>query len=146
MKIFNCNICNILIRYCLGFLFVFSGLYKIQRPYEFYLIIREYQLSSDVLSFFVSVVLPWIELFCGFLLILNIYSQSSALIIMFLALIFIYSKTNNIIRGLMHNCGCFDFINIANHEKDVVGWYGVIIDIFIFFVCIPILIFKEKKV
>ena len=108
------NLCMFLCIYYLGFTFIAASLDKIVDPYTFSRSINDYEITPYWISNFVSIVLPWIEFFCGLLLIISslkvlkkfdlIDISNNLIILMLLWFIFILSIAW--IRGLDIDCGC----------------------------------------
>ena len=100
--------------YYLGFTFIAASLDKIIDPYTFSRSISDYEITPNWISNFVSIILPWIELFCGFLLIVCFSKKinkfylidvsNNFIILMLLWFIFILSIAW--IKGLDIDCGC----------------------------------------
>ena len=108
------NLCLFLCIYYLGFTFIAASLDKIVDPYTFSRSINDYDITPYWISNFVSIVLPWIEFFCGLLLIISslkvlkkfyLLDISNNLIILML-LWFIFILSIAWIRGLDIDCGC----------------------------------------
>ena len=100
--------------YYLGFTFIAASLDKIVDPYTFSRSISDYEITPNWISNFVSITLPWIELFCGLLLIVcfskkinkfYLIDVSNNLIILML-LWFIFILSIAWIKGLDIDCGC----------------------------------------
>jgi len=68
------------LRIIMGSVFILASIDKILNPSMFGMILREYKLIPDILIPLVAVILPWVEFFTGVLVILNIFTQSNALI------------------------------------------------------------------
>ena len=70
-------------RWILGSVFVYMGLNKAAHPVDFLKILREYNLvHSHVMLNLLAALLPWIEVFCGLLLLSGIAVRGSALLVM----------------------------------------------------------------
>jgi uncharacterized membrane protein YphA (DoxX/SURF4 family) len=98
---------NIIIRIILGGLFIYAAIPKILNPLEFALTVENYQIISPILSHYSALFLPWLELYCGILIIINQWTKYASLILAILLLIFIAALISVIIRGLEIDCGCF---------------------------------------
>jgi uncharacterized membrane protein YphA (DoxX/SURF4 family) len=67
-------------RLILGGLFVYMGLGKALHPVEFLKLVRQYDLVQDpVLLNAIAALLPWVEVFCGVLLVAGIAVRGTAL-------------------------------------------------------------------
>ncbi len=104
------------LRFIVGILFILAAYPKIINPIHFSAVIAEYQLLPESVVPVVAIILPWLELFCGAMLLLNVYAQSNALIMIVVLIIFTAGVTNNILRGIIHDCGCFELLS---------GWFGM---------------------
>ncbi|MDP3069731.1 MAG: DoxX family membrane protein [Opitutaceae bacterium] len=73
----------ILMRWLLGAVFVTLGLNKAIEPLEFLKLVRQYDvLHHHVLLNLVTAMLPWIEIFCGLLLLLGVAVRGAAVLIL----------------------------------------------------------------
>ena len=66
-----------------------------------------YQIVFPTLGNALALLLPWVELVCGTCLILNRWTQGSALMCALLLLVFMGALGYNIHRGVDISCGCF---------------------------------------
>ena len=87
--------------------FVTAALPKIQAPDDFSLAIMNYRVSGPVLSAWVALFLPWVELVAGLGLLFLPLKRASGLILSILLLIFIIMHIQAWMRGLEISCGCF---------------------------------------
>jgi putative oxidoreductase len=94
-------------RLVVGGVFIWAGVSKIIDPLEFAQNIANYRVFPAGISFFVALVLPWIEVICGVFLILGIFRYASALLLSGFLAVFLVLITATIIRGIDIDCGCF---------------------------------------
>jgi putative oxidoreductase len=94
-------------RLVVGGVFIWAGVSKIFDPLGFAQNIVNYRAFPQVMSFFLALVLPWIEVICGAFLILGIFRSASALLLSGLLAVFLVLITVTIIRGIDIDCGCF---------------------------------------
>jgi putative oxidoreductase len=106
-KILSNSYLLLVFRLVLGFIFIYAGAEKIASPIKFAESISNYQLMNAFFITLTSVVLPWIEVFCGIMLISGIAVKENAFIISAMLTIFILAGIVSIIRGLDIDCGCF---------------------------------------
>lgn len=108
----------------LGVVFVLASIDKIRYPEPFAQNIEGYDLLPLTLIPIAAIWLPWLELFCGVLLILGIWVRSGAVIVSVLLFIFIAALVTAIFRGLNISCGCFE----TGDSEAMVGWSRVLED------------------
>jgi len=90
-----------------GFIFAFASLHKIASPAQFAWIIENYHILPATLVSPVAVIMPWVELFCGLLLLSGCLRPASSAVLLGLTGVFILAIGFNMIRGLDFDCGCF---------------------------------------
>ncbi|MGB7769176.1 MAG: MauE/DoxX family redox-associated membrane protein [Verrucomicrobiia bacterium] len=74
------NLFTVLARWLLGAAFLYLGLNKAFHPVEFLKLVRQYDLTQDVLRLnSIAAALPWFEVFCGLLLLAGIAVRGTAL-------------------------------------------------------------------
>lgn len=129
-------------RICLGCVFVYASIHKIIDPGSFAKIIYGYGLFPSIMINVTAIVLPYIEFFAGFFLILGIFPRSAAILIQALLLVFIIAISINLIRGHEFDCGCFSFQK-GNH--DAAGLGLLIRDVVWFVVGMIVLGFRGKR-
>lgn len=82
---------SVLARFILGLVFVLLGYLKAGDPVSFLKVLREYALFPEGTPLILNVVaatLPWIEIFCGLLLLLGVAIRGSSLLLFLLLLSF----------------------------------------------------------
>jgi uncharacterized membrane protein YphA (DoxX/SURF4 family) len=97
------------VRWFLGGSFFYSSLHKIMEPAKFAKIIYGYKLFPTFSINLIAIVVPYLELFAGFALILGLYPRSAALVINGLLIGFAAAISINLYRGVEFDCGCFVF-------------------------------------
>ena len=103
----NNRILHYLFRLILGGVFSWAGIIKITNPLGFAQDIANYLIFPQNVSFFLALLLPWIEVICGVFIITGLFLRSSSaflscILVGFLILIFV-----TMIRGIDVECGCF---------------------------------------
>jgi len=103
----NNRILHYLFRLILGGVFIWAGIIKITNPLGFAQDIANYLIFPQNVSFFLALLLPWIEVICGVFIITGLFLRSSSaflscILVGFLILIFV-----TMIRGIDVECGCF---------------------------------------
>jgi putative oxidoreductase len=99
---------SIRVQLALGALFVAAAIPKIADPPSFAHMVYNYRLLPGAAINLFALVLPWIELFCGLVLVLGFWKRTAAGIAALLLLLFIGALSINLVRGNPVNCGCFD--------------------------------------
>jgi putative oxidoreductase len=94
-------------RIILGGVFIWAGILKIFNPLGFAQDIANYRVFPQAVSFFLALFLPWIEVFCGALVILGVLRRSSSLLLSGLLVSFLVLIVTTLIRGIDVECGCF---------------------------------------
>ena len=94
-------------RLVVGGMFIWAGVSKIIDPLGFAQNIANYRIFPEGISFFLALVLPWIEVICGVFLILGIFRSASTLLLSGFLAVFLVLITVTIIRGIDIDCGCF---------------------------------------
>src|SRR5581483_1806578 len=61
-----------------------------------------------------ALVMPWVELFCGFGLVFGIWKGAARSIIAAMLIVFIVAISINLVRGHAIDCGCF---NVSDANK-----------------------------
>jgi uncharacterized membrane protein YphA (DoxX/SURF4 family) len=108
----------LLARLVVGGAFVWLALVKLADPVAFLKAIREYGLLADDsrLLNFTAAVLPWVELFCGGLLVLGVAVRGNALVLAALLAVFtaaiaargveMHAAAGGSFCALAFDCGC----------------------------------------
>ena len=107
----------LVMRLVLAAVFIYAAVQKIGRPLQFADEIRMYRiLDIGPPLYIVSIVLPWIELFCGISLITGLFLRGSALIIVVFNVVFliavfvrtaqVMSEENITFLKVFFDCGC----------------------------------------
>lgn len=94
-------------RFVIGAVFIWSGIIKIFDPLLFAQDVANFRIFPQWLAFMIALILPWIEILCGLLLVLGIWSRAASLLISSLLVVFLILLLTTIIRGIDVACGCF---------------------------------------
>ena len=97
----------LIIRFCIGFVFIYAGAEKISSPNDFSISILNYRLFPISIINFLAIVLPWIEIVSGVLLLFGIVVKENSTIIFTLLILFSLAIVISLFRGLSIDCGCF---------------------------------------
>ena len=96
-------------RCILAVLLLWAAVSKLANPTEFLGSMYAYELPLPrELVQLAAVMLPWIELFCGTLLLLGVWSESVLVSVVGILALFILVTGQAWLRGLKISCGCFD--------------------------------------
>lgn len=106
-------------RVVLGYLFIDMGWHKAADPVGFLKLLREYHIFPDTVYAamnFVAITLPWLEIFCGVLLLLVIAVRGTALVLFGMLVSFtiavawraigIYGAQHVAFCSIKFDCGC----------------------------------------
>ncbi len=103
----------------MGGVFLWASWQKIADPQDFAKIIGNYDLLPAVLINPVALILPYVEAFCGLLLLTGRLVKGSLLLVNGLLIIFIIAICISLFRGLDIQCGCFSLS--SNARRDLLG-------------------------
>lgn len=120
-KLFSNKYLLLLLRFILGFVFIYAGIEKTIEPGAFANSISNYKLIPEIFVNIIAITLPWIELITGILLIFGISVKENAMIISALLFLFIVMIAISLMRGLSIDCGCFGTVGGAK-----IGMYKII--------------------
>jgi len=134
------------LRLLLGAVFILSGGEKLLDLKFFGLVIAEYQILSSQLIPAVAILVSLCEMLCGTMLLFDLFSRISASIMLCMMVIFIAAMTNNIMRGLDHDCGCFEFLAQWYGLKEELGIGPIIRDILFFILLLPIALLGSNRI
>ncbi len=109
----------LVVRVYLGSIFIYASMSKIMDPAVFAENIAAYRIVPYWGLNLTAIILPWLELVCGFLLIIGLRTRATALILAGLLIIFTVFVMINIFRGSDINCGCLDNVG------EPIGWAKV---------------------
>lgn len=95
------------LRWIVALIFIYSGLVKIMNPTAFAEQVDNYRLLPYFFVTLAAAILPWLELFCGFLLIFGRWLPGATLVLVVLNLVFLIAVISALVQGLDISCGCF---------------------------------------
>lgn len=129
-------------RWILGATFVFASFHKIMDPVGFAEAVYSYGLFPAYSVNLIAIVLPFLELFSGFALILGAYHRAALIAVSGMLILFIAALAINLVRGQAFDCGCFSF----NSENSLTNARVLLIrDILLFALCTFVFTFKGER-
>ena len=109
-----------IVRWVLGILFIWAALSKLANLQDFYSSLIAYQtgLPGPLLRL-TATTLPWLELFCGLMLIARFWLRAALLWALVLCVTFAIVTGLAWARGLQISCGCLnlDFLGLGGGSK-----------------------------
>ncbi len=94
-------------RLVLAAVFIYAGVVKAHDVVAFAGQIANYQILPYAWNYLVAATLPYLELLCGILLLINCRVRPALLIVFVLNLVFIAALISAVVRGFDIDCGCF---------------------------------------
>ncbi|NTV97776.1 MAG: DoxX family membrane protein [Chlorobiaceae bacterium] len=134
------------LRLLLGALFILSGAEKLLDLKYFGLVIAEYQLLPEFLIPAIALAVAITELACGIMLLLDLFSRVASSVMLCMLAIFTAAMTNNAIRGLDHDCGCFEFLSQWYGLKEEIGIGPIVRDILFFIILLPVALLGSNRI
>ncbi len=104
-------------RFVVGFVFILAAVGKIIDPMSFATDIAGYQLFLANLIPIMAATIPWIELFCGIALVLNLKIYGAVLLTGLMLISFCVLILYAIFAGLDINCGCFTILSSEQSQN-----------------------------
>jgi putative oxidoreductase len=126
---------SLALRIYIGLIFIYASLNKIPDPSVFAENIAVYRIIPYQGLHLVAIILPWIELICGFSLILGMRTRAAASILGVLLFMFTLFVIINILRDSPISCGCFDTGGEPISWKKIIintTWLLMTIQVFLF--------------
>lgn len=125
-------------RLVLGIVFVYASWDKILHPEAFSQAVQNYRIVPLAAVNLFALVLPWVELICGFLLLLGLFTGGSSLLVSLLLVLFLVALSSALIRGIDISCGCFS----QKSSSPITYWY-LLRDTALLLVALQVLIFDR---
>ncbi len=97
----------LLTRLGLGIVFVYSGIIKITRPYDFLSTVFGYEIGGPTLPIPIAALLPFLEVILGVSLLAGVAILGSLLLVMLVLAVFAAAQIFVLINGILASCGCF---------------------------------------
>jgi len=110
-----------MIRYSIGFVFLYAGLTKIVDPKSFAAIMSQYGIVPEFLLAPVAIGLPIVEILAGLGLIFKV--RGSATAVLALLVMFVVVLWYGILNDLNIDCGCFSPKELAEQNSLLQAFY-----------------------
>lgn len=94
-------------RLLLAGVFIYAGFLKGSDPIAFAGQVAAYQILPYAFNYLVAAALPFVELLCGVLLLINRRVRPALLVLFGLNFVFMLALLSLVLRGLDIDCGCF---------------------------------------
>ena len=101
----------------LGAIFVYASWHKIMEPEKFARSIINYRMLPTESVNLLAIILPWMELVCGLLLILGLFTGGGVLVVALMISIFSVAIGSALVRGIDISCGCFS--SVGGHKVNI---------------------------
>ncbi len=108
------------LRVALGALFIISSFAKLQHPDLFVDAVQNYHMLPVALADFFGTVLPWVELFVGWCLVLGIFPTFASAICILMTLTFVVGNVSSFFRDVGEACGCLGNLVNMNHTTSLI--------------------------
>ena len=106
-RFFASRVTLLILRICVGLVFVYASWDKAAHPDQFAEIIQDFQILPDGWVNLAALWLAWAEALAGVFLIAGIWVRGSSLLVTGLTAAFIAALISAFARGIWLHCGCF---------------------------------------
>lgn len=98
---------GVMLRLALGCLFGFSGLSKVDHPFDFLSAFYGYRIIAPPAGSYIAMCIPMVEICIGAALLVNVMLTEALLCATLLAAVFVTAQVSVLARGFSADCGCF---------------------------------------
>ncbi len=99
------------IDFIIAAIFIYAGVLKALDPVQFAHDIDHYKILPWTVGVALAFYLPWLEIFCGLVLIFRLFYRGALSILTALVVIFLVATIAAKLRGLDITCGCFGHVS-----------------------------------
>lgn len=126
-------------RLVLGIVFIYASVDKILHPEAFARSVQNYRiLPVESINLF-AIILPWVEVVCGVLLLLGLFTGGTILLMTLLILVFLIALSSVVIRGIDISCGCF-----SSNGNERITFLYVLRDLILFALAFQALLYDRR--
>ena len=132
---------QLLLRFVVGVIFIYSSLDKLFNPGDFAVAVKNYQILPLGLVNISAIIIPYVEFIAGTFLVFGLLKKGSSFTISALLVVFLIALIRAKLTGLDINCGCFSIDSNAPKSdisirifEDILMLIGSLI---IYFFCEP---------
>lgn len=109
-------------RLAVAALFLFAAYQKLfapeSGPQKFAMSINSFKILPEHLVLLATGVIPWIEVLCGLLLIVGLWTRAAATLLATMLVVFTVAVASVLLRNMSLTCGCFGkFSLLCPHDK-----------------------------
>lgn len=113
----------LLARVVVAAVMVLAGIVKISDPQQFAFSVKAFKILPDHLAVLATFVFPWLEVLCGVLMLLGLWTRAAALVAALQLAAFIGAILSVLARDMSVTCGCFGKYDLVCSGP--LGWCNV---------------------
>jgi len=116
-----------LLRTTSALLFIYAGASKLASPARFLTEIQAFHLLPYWIAYGTAIVLPWLEVVCGFAIFTLTYSSAAAFLLMIATLSFMAFLSIADLTGNYLECGCFGALDFLGGIRQHMIFNGLLV-------------------